>query len=221
MKEFRKELKNRAISFLAWLLIQAIGRTTCFKVSGFDGVQKLVKSGRGFIMAIWHGRTMMPVYYCRGMGIWAITSLSRDGEYQTRIISRFGYQIIRGSTGRGGIKAALTACKKLDEGGILSITPDGPKGPPNEVQDGVIFMSQRASCPIIPIGVGLSRRKIMNAWDSYALPGLFGRCAIIFGDPVFPPADDSEEQSIAVRDELKKALDDVQHQAQLIAGEGK
>jgi lysophospholipid acyltransferase (LPLAT)-like uncharacterized protein len=160
----------------------------------------------------------MPVYYCRGMGIWAITSLSRDGEMQTQTIERLGYKSIRGSTGRGGIRAALTAAKKLQEGGILAITPDGPKGPPNEVQEGIVFLAQLAGCPIIPIGVGMRPRKLMQAWDSYALPMPFAKCALVFGEPIYVREDESGYSSSA--EDIKIALDEIQRRAQRMVREG-
>ena len=205
------------LSFAAWSLIHIIGHTARFKVIGYERVTELVESGKGFILAVWHGRTLLPVHYCRGMGIWAITSLSRDGELQTKIVSRFGYLTIRGSTGKGAIRAALAACKRLEQGGILAITPDGPKGPANEVQPGIIFMAQRAGCPIIPIGVGARPRRLMRAWDEYLLPLPFAKCALVFGEPLEFKKDEPIEP---YQDLLKKSLDEIQAQAQLMVEEG-
>ena len=218
MSKFRQEFNYRFFSFLAWLAIHFIGHTCRFRVIGYERVRELVKSGQGFILAVWHGRTLLPVHYCRGMGIWAITSLSRDGEYQTRIVSRFGYQIIRGSTGRGAIRAAIGACKRLREGGILAITPDGPLGPPNEVQEGTVFLAERAECPIIPIGVGVRPRKLLPVWDSYALPMPFAKCALVFGKPIL--VSEIPDGGPAPKDVIKAALDDVQRQAQIMVKEG-
>lgn len=216
MERFWQELEYRLISFLAWAMIHLIGCTCRLRVIGYERVRELVESGRGFIMAVWHGRTLLPVHYCRGMGIWAITSLSRDGEIQTRTVGRLGYRIIRGSSGRGGVKAALSAVKKLQEGGILAITPDGPKGPPNEVQEGIVFLARHARCPIVPIGVGARPRRLMPSWDSYALPVPFARCALMFGEPIYlnHGAERPPEEVI------KTALDDLQRQAQLAVKEG-
>lgn len=216
--KFKGDIRLGAVSSLAWGLIHLVGGTARFQVEGYERVRQLVRSGTGFIMAVWHGRTLLPVYYCRGMGIWAITSLSRDGELQTRIISRLGYRCIRGSSGRGGAKAALTACKKLEEGGILAITPDGPKGPSHEVQEGVVFMAKRVGCPIIPIGAGARPRKLMPVWDSYALPLPFARCALVFGEPVNLSDAASEDGPASI---LKAALDDCQRRAELLVKEGR
>jgi lysophospholipid acyltransferase (LPLAT)-like uncharacterized protein len=215
MSLYDSEWKLRLISFLACGLMHALGHTARFRVMGYERVQGMMKAGSGFILAIWHGRTLLPIHYCRGLGIWAITSLSRDGEIQTRTVSRFGYRIIRGSTGRGGIKAALAACKKIQKGGVLAITPDGPLGPANEVQEGTVFLARHTGCPIIPIGVGARFRKLMNIWDSYMIPMPFTRCALVFGEPIHLSESDNQPEKT-----IKDALDSVQQQAQAMVKEG-
>lgn len=215
MKLFRGERSQRVIAFLAWLTAQFIGRTCRFKVVGYETPQKMMKAGKGFIFAIWHGRTLMPVFYCRGLGIWAITSLSRDGDLQTKIVSRFGFQCIRGSSRKGAIRAAIAAARKLEDGGVLAITPDGPLGPYHEVQEGTVFLAQRANCPIVPVGVGISRRKIMPAWDKYAFPLPFARVALVFGEPI----DISQESDTPPEEIIRNALNELELQAQALAGE--
>ena len=106
MSNYRQELKCLLGPPLGWLLIQFIGRTGRFAVRGYDRVRDMTGRRQGFIIIIWHGRTMLPLFYCRNMGIQAIISLSRDGEIQARIFRRFGFEVIRGSSGRGGMKAA-------------------------------------------------------------------------------------------------------------------
>jgi len=183
-------------------------------------VRKLIDSGRGFIMAVWHGRTLLPIHYCRKMGIWAITSLSRDGEIQSRVVRLFGYRTVRGSSFGGAVRAAVAACKKLEEGGILAITPDGPRGPAMEVQEGIVFMARRVKCPIVPIGAAANKGWLMPAWDSFLVPFPFSRCAIVFGEPItLPENQESDDESAELL--VKNALDSAQRQAEeIVAGRG-
>lgn len=217
MKLLKGERGLRLTAFIAWLAMQFIGRTCRLKVLGFDTVRELQREGKGFIIAVWHGRTLLPIFYVRGRGFWAITSLSRDGEIQTGVVGRCGFNIIRGSTGRGAIKAGLLAARRLEEGAVLTITPDGPIGPPNEVQDGIVFLAHRSKCPIIPLGVGMNPRKILNAWDSFAVPMPFARGVLIFGEP-FHLGDDQADRTPNLI--IKEALDRVQAEAQAMAKEG-
>ena len=72
------------------------------RVVGLEPVESL---GVGKIFCGWHGHSLIPGNYFRRRGYWVIISHSRDGDMQASIFSKFGYQIIRGSTGRGGVKA--------------------------------------------------------------------------------------------------------------------
>jgi len=211
----------RVISFAAWFIVQCLCKTCRIRTVGYEDFLEIVNSGKGCIVALWHGRTLIPVYYCRKLGVWAITSLSRDGEIQTGIVRRFGFKAIRGSSGRGGMKAALIASKKLQEGAVLAVTPDGPTGPANEVQDGIIFLANLAKCPIIPVGVAASpRRVVTGTWDSYMLPKLFSRAIIVFGNPIDVAEMESNGQGLEAKEYIKSAIDECQRRAEELVQKG-
>src|SRR5690349_9205580 len=95
------------MGFLIWLLARVICLTLRTKFDNWDRIVELTKGGRGAIVVIWHGRSLICANHLRGRGYWALISYSRDGEVQNNIFRRFGFQTIRGSTGRGGARAAL------------------------------------------------------------------------------------------------------------------
>jgi hypothetical protein len=188
-------------------------------VVGFEHVEELVKAKTGFIMVVWHGRTLIPLYHLRKLHMWAITAWSRDGALQTRIIGRLGYRCIRGSTGLGGVRAAVAGCAKLKAGEILALTPDGPLGPPYEVQEGILLMAERTGCPIVPLGVGIKGRKLLGAWDSYAIPSFFNRCAMVIGEPIYIQRSESEPDRRRHAELVKTALDEAFSDARKLVGE--
>ena len=112
------------------------------------------------------GAPCIPANLLRNRGYWALISLSRDGELQNHIFRRFGFQTVRGSTGRGGIRGALQMARRVQDGGVLAFTPDGPRGPTHKVQLGVILMAEKSGAPIVPVGISASRRWLMKSWDS-------------------------------------------------------
>jgi hypothetical protein len=67
------------------------------------------------------------------------------------------------------------------------VTPDGPQGPRHKVQIGVILLSQKTGCPIVPLAYSSKRRKIFNSWDRFILPFPWTRGVIIYGRPVEVP----------------------------------
>lgn len=210
--------KPAVISFLVWAVARFIGMTLRIRYENFDRVEKIVKEHQGAILVSWHGRTLIPANVFRKRGYWALISLSRDGEIQDRIFRRFGYQTIRGSTGRGGVRAALQLAKKISEGGVLAFTPDGPRGPTHKVQQGTIFLAQRSGRPIVPLGISARPRKLLSSWDSYMIPWPFARGSFVVGEPIFipPNLDDAGKERAA--EQLEEAINACERRAEEMLG---
>ncbi len=184
-----------------------------------DYMPRYESNGKGCIYVSWHGRSMIAANYLRNRKYWALVSLSRDGELQTRIFERFGFQIVRGSTGRGGVKGALQMARKVKEGGALAFTPDGPRGPSHKVQMGVILMAQKSGAPIVPVGISASRRVLFTkSWDSYMIPMPFAHAFWISGDPIQIPADLDETGRAAYAEVVEVAINRLERKAEALAG---
>ncbi len=104
------------------------------------------------------------------MGFYSLVSLSNDGDLQDRLLRSRGFRTVRGSSGRGGARALLELTRKLQEGGVMAHTPDGPKGPPKKVQPGTVYLAKRSGCPVLPVGVACRPCKRLGSWDSHMLP---------------------------------------------------
>lgn len=206
------------IAFLVWALARFIGSTLRVRYENLGGLHDAIAKHGGAIIVTWHGRTLIPANVLRGRGYWALISLSRDGEIQDHIFRRFGFQTIRGSTGRGGVKAALQLAKKIQEGGVLAFTPDGPRGPTHKVQQGTIFLAQRSGCPVIPLGISARPRRLLPTWDSYMIPLPFARAAFVVGEPLFvaPDLDEAGKQSAA--EQIEAAINACEARAESLMG---
>jgi lysophospholipid acyltransferase (LPLAT)-like uncharacterized protein len=100
-----------------------------------------------------------------------------------RILKRFGFTFVRGSTTSGGLMALRGLIKAARDGYSIAITPDGPRGPIFKVQPGIVYLAQKAGVPIIPVACALSRKKILRSWDRYQFPLPFGRIEAVYGQP--------------------------------------
>lgn len=168
-------------------------------------MQELSRKG-GVLLALWHGATVLPIYYCRGRGYWSLISPSRDGELQDRLVRSRGYKTLRGSSSRAGVKALIGAIHKLKEGVVMAWTPDGPKGPAKVVQPGAILTAQKSGCPIVPVGVACSKAKRLHSWDRHMIPMPFSKACLIFGDPIWVSEDaDVEEMSSLLAEAINAA----------------
>ena len=215
-KKARDMRRNNVVSWLVYVLARFIYSSLRLQ---HDNMQQYEQNGTGCIYVTWHGRSLIPANYLRNRRYWALVSLSRDGELQSRIFQRFGFQIVRGSTGRGGVKGALQMARKVKEGGALAFTPDGPRGPTHKVQLGVILMAQKSGAPIVPVGISATwRRLFTKSWDSYMIPLPFSRAYWVTGDPIHIPADLDEAGRGRYAELVEIAINRLEREAERRAG---
>jgi lysophospholipid acyltransferase (LPLAT)-like uncharacterized protein len=196
----------RVATWVVWGLTSFIGHSSRLRVRGYERVQALRQQG-GLALVTWHGRILLPIFFLRGQGNCAIASLSRDGELLHRVFLRFGGVSVRGSTGRNPVRALAGATKVLRQGGALTFTPDGPRGPAGKVQWGTLYMAQKSGCPIIPVGSAAWPCKQLASWDRFLLPYPFSRAAVTFGEPLWVPPHADE----ALIGRLAQKLEDLIH----------
>ena len=190
-----------------------------------EEADKVVASPQGCIGAFWHGRIALAVV-CRRVlkhkPRRVLISLSPDGEFIARAVERLGFPAIRGSGGRkgkadkGGGAAFRQAVKFMADGGCLAITPDGPRGPNQVMQEGVVTLARVAQVPVFAFGLACSRGITLNSWDKGRLPALFSRGCVVFDGPFYAPRDAGPEALEALRVEWQERLTAAQLRAEAI-----
>lgn len=208
MKTWWRSIRPKLLPPLILAIIKTLMATVSIELKNFTEPQQ------GTIMIGWHGRIILATKTFRKSGQWIMISQSRDGEMQNRIFSNLGFNVVRGSTGRGGMKALLEAIRELKKGAVFALTPDGPRGPSGIIQGGVITMAKKSGCPIIPVGVSANRRWLFKSWDRYMIPKPFAKGIMIFGDPISIPADATEEETEQLRIKLETELHRLETQAE-------
>lgn len=214
-KQARLARRSRVLSWLLFQVVRLLYRTLRVRILNKE---RLDTGSKGAIFVTWHGRSLVPCNVFRNRGYWALISLSRDGELQNSVFRRFGFQTIRGSTGRGGVKGALQMARKVREGGVLAFTPDGPRGPTHKVQLGVILMAEKSGAPIIPLGISANRRWLMKSWDSYLVPKPFAHVPFLVGEPLFVPPSLDEAGRERYAAQLEVAINRLEREAERMAG---
>ncbi|MFW5950934.1 MAG: lysophospholipid acyltransferase family protein [Gemmatimonadota bacterium] len=168
-------------------LADALMATVRFTARHPERYRRFRDAGEPVIFAVWHGRLLPLTYYHRHQNITAIISQSRDGEYIARLVEGWGYETARGSTSRGASRALRGLVKAARAGASLAITPDGPRGPRQKLQPGVITAAQLTGLPIIPLGCGASRAWWPGSWDRFCVPKPFARVEVMYGEPRYVP----------------------------------
>lgn len=211
MKTWWRRVRRKLLVLPIYSLARLIGITLKLKVEGIERIQNL-EGGR--IFAGWHGRTLIAANYFKGKGLWTIISHSNDGDMQNSIFRLFGFKTIRGSSGRGGARAAIESIKVLKGGASMAFTPDGPRGPTHVVQDGIMLMAQKSGAWLIPVGVSARRRRLIGTWDSYMVPGFFTDALILFGEPFKVPNDASTDDIEKIKIDFQNKINELEDEAE-------
>lgn len=177
-----------------------------------DGpIRELVNEQKPYVFAFWHNRFFMAphaVLNPRPRTL-AMVSRSRDGDYVAGILKRLRFHLpTRGSSSRGGREALKAAVGYLQEGLVLGVTPDGPRGPCYKAKNGVVLMAKRAGVPIVPFAYNASCKLEFNSWDKFRAPLPCSKLVFVYGDPI--PVDgntDVRELTGVVERELNRVAE--------------
>jgi lysophospholipid acyltransferase (LPLAT)-like uncharacterized protein len=203
-------LKQRIILFLitwaGYLLIRIIGPTLRYTVSIEEGGPP-DSFPTPTIFVFWHNAIIPACWWYRRRNIAVMTSSSFDGEYIARIIERFGFPAVRGSSSRGAVRALLGMHKVLDKGHSVAFTIDGPRGPLYVAKPGPVLLARNSGVPIYCFHIALEKAWVMNSWDRFMIPKPFSRALVRVGRLMYVPADLHNSELATVHAEMQAELD--------------
>lgn len=138
-----------------------------------------------------------------GAGMTALVSASKDGAFLTRVLAYFNVQTVRGSSSRRGAQAMLELTTWAQRGNDITVTPDGPRGPCYQIQDGITSLAQTTGLPIVPVALNVNWKISVKSWDRFQIPLPFSRCDIRVGKTIRVPANATDAEREALRQQLQ------------------
>ena len=185
---------------VAATIVRALGRSLRLTVTGLDRVLPAWQEHRPLIYALWHGRLLMIPWLSARLTaahgartIRVLASRSRDGELIARYVRRFGLETIRGSSSRGGAAALRALAAALRHGDDVVVAPDGPRGPRQRVQPGVIAVAAISGVPVVPLAFAAHPARALATRDRFLVPAPFARGALVIGAPIAVSRDEARE----------------------------
>ncbi len=225
-------------SALAWLITAYVELTIAtlrWRYENDAPARAALAAPGGLIALFWHGRivpamSLRPILGNKPRKV--MISLSRDGAFIALAAERLRIPTIRGSTGRaegagtkgGGTKGGVTAFRAaldlLAQGGVMIMTPDGPRGPDQVMQVGPVQLAKAAGRPVFMMGLAVRPALRLGSWDRGRLPAPFARAAVVFEGPlsVAPDADDAGVE--AARADWQRRLRAAQARAEVLVTAG-
>jgi lysophospholipid acyltransferase (LPLAT)-like uncharacterized protein len=216
-------------SALAWLLatyLNATLKTIRWRHEGRERAEAIWDAGGPVLVCFWHSRIpLSPACWPLGRAQEprAVISLSPDGAFIAKAMARIGFPAIRGSSAKasdraaakGGMAAFRDVLRWMKGGGGVAITPDGPRGPAEEMKEGPPLMARLSKAPVLLVGLASKPCIRLSSWDQAMIPLPFSQGVIVWDGPLSVAGDDDLE---ALRLDWAARLSAVTRRAEALLG---
>jgi len=167
-------------------------------IRGFQSTYRLVvenetpwmdhlSAGGSVIICCWHQQFFSAIRHFRNyrhLKPPLMISRSGDGGVIAGVASRTGWDIVRGSSSKGGSEALDEMASLLRARRIAAHVLDGPRGPAGRIKAGLVRLAQLGNAVIAPFYVTADHAWFFRSWDRFMVPKPFSRVRLRFGDPI-------------------------------------
>jgi len=202
-----QRLQINLISWIAAVVVGLIGRTLRMTITFEEGSMPGLHATSPGIYPFWHRCVLPATWLFRNEGIGVLTSLSRDGEYIARVIRRFGFVPVRGSSSRGGQRGLLEMETMVKAGGAVAFTIDGPRGPRYVAKKGPVMLARLTGIPITAFYVAVEKRWVLKTWDGMVIPKPFSRAYVRVAKYIHVPPDADDAALDRYHADMQTALE--------------
>jgi lysophospholipid acyltransferase (LPLAT)-like uncharacterized protein len=202
----RQRIVLRIIIGAGYWFIRLIGPTLRVCVSREEGAQQTVGQ-RPLVLNFWHAGIIPATYLFRNVGIRVMSSNSYDGEYMGRIIHKFGFVAVKGSSSRNAVRALLGLRRALKEGWAVAFSIDGPRGPRYQVKPGPVTLARSSGVPLSTFHIAVESAWVLKTWDRLIIPKPFSRVLMRFGKLIPVPDEATDEDLERYQQQLQDSLD--------------
>ena len=209
----RQKIALRLITWIGYLTIRLIGPTLRNAVSSEEGAVPDFEA-RPLIFAFWHRCVFPATFMWRKRQIRVMTSRSFDGEYIARIIQKFGFVPVRGSSNRGAAGALLGMRREIEQGWTAVFTIDGPRGPRYVAKPGPVLLARATGVSITAFHTAVEKAWILNTWDAFMIPKPFSRTLTRVSRQILVPPDADNADMERFHAELQASLERIREYAE-------
>jgi lysophospholipid acyltransferase (LPLAT)-like uncharacterized protein len=165
---------GRLLGLVAWLWL----RTLRVRLEVCEELPK----DQPWVLVFFHGKQWPLLAWKRRRVTTVLVSHSDDGKIQAAALSVLGFDVVRGSSSRGGARGLAALVKRMRQGEDAAFAVDGPRGPYGEVKPGAEAAARAVSGVVVPMGSAIAGGHVFSrAWDRFGLAWPFGRVAVVIG----------------------------------------
>lgn len=213
----RSELGIRITAWVLGAYIRLLTGTIRLERRIDPDAADLLEAGTPFLGVFWHNRLgLIAAAWERGKPVAMVQSEHGDSRILGSALSGYVTRPIFGSTRRNPMGALRGMMRAIEDGFVVALTPDGPRGPRMRCHIGVIEAARQTGVPVVPVAWSTRPRIVAGSWDRFLIPLPFTRGVLIFGAPLLIPPERADRETS--RKLLEDALTAVTDQADRLVG---
>jgi len=213
-----KKSKQKVLRFLGdhflYYAITVLCKSLKIEKQNYKVIENLNSKNQNYVLAFWHGTMLLPWYLHGAPNFTALTSKSKDGDLLAKILKKWKYNVVRGSSSTGGDVALGIMVDYARNKYSIAITPDGPIGPKQKFKAGAVITAKKTKIPVVLAGIAFKRKKILSNWDKFEIPYFFTNAIIFYSEPIYVDNNLTYEQTSDIISECEEELNKLQLQAQ-------
>jgi len=201
-------------NYVLYILIQTLCKTLRIQTIGSESINSFIKEKGNFVLAFWHGTMVIPWFAHRNLKLLAIISQSKDGDLLAKILRKWNYKVVRGSSSKGGEVALQIMIDHAKHECAVSITPDGPRGPNFKMKAGAVITAKKSGVPLVLVGAGYQSKLKLQSWDNFEVPFPFSKVQLVYSEPILIDGNLSRDETSKIILECEEKLNELQKRAQ-------
>lgn len=211
--------KQNSLRFLGNIFLASLINVLCKSLRiqkvNEKTIRKLRSENKNYVIAFWHNTMLLGWYLHGSENAAALTSKSKDGDLLAKVLKKWNYNVVRGSSSKGGDVALGVMVDYARNNCSVAITPDGPRGPALKFKAGAVITAKKSGIPIILAGVGFKKKKLLKSWDKFQVPYFFSKAKIVYSEPIYIDKNSSYEQTSAIIKKCEEELCNLQKEAEI------
>jgi len=210
LRQARQNVLRFLGNYVLYILIQALCKTLTIEPVGKKSFDELLSKKQKFVLAFWHGTMVVPWYAHRNLRLLAIISQSKDGELLAKILRKWKYKVVRGSSSKGGEVALQIMIDHAKHESSVAITPDGPRGPNFQMKAGAVVTAKKSSVPLVLVGAAYRSKTTLHSWDNFEVPYPFSKVRLVYSEPIYVAKELDREATSKVILQCEEKLNELQ-----------
>lgn len=214
-------------ALVAVALFRIIDSTLDLRVFNHEHVSAVLRTRRPFLVVVWHGRGLLPIFFFQGYPLVVYSSQTRVGPTPT--LSRYirkltlaslrhlGYQVLDASTFSTEARGVIRFLQYLERGSGGLIAADGPGGPMFRAKPGAAYVAKKTGISLLPVAAAIRDAIALDSWDQFEIPRPFTKAVLAIGEAIDVPEEIGDEELANLSARLESLLNDLTAQADVEA----